>query len=42
MKTDILETKENNYVLLKGGLFRIPAGVPLWALLIFFKINFLL
>lgn len=40
MKATILETKENNYVLLKGGLFQILARAPLWPLLTFFKIDF--
>lgn len=40
MKANILKTKENNYVLLKGSLFQILAGAPLWPLLTFFKIDF--
>lgn len=40
MIANILETKENNYVLLKGVLFQTLARAPQWPLLTFFKIDF--
>lgn len=32
--------RENNYILLLGGLFQILARAPLWPVLTFFKIDF--
>jgi hypothetical protein len=40
MKANVLETKENDYVLLEGSLFQVLAWVPLWPLLTFVKIDF--
>lgn len=40
MIANILETKENNYVLLKGVLFQTLARAPQRSLLTFFKIDF--